>query len=266
MKVLLAIESSGKFGSVAIARANHEYSETESAIPSVVSVDLPTDRGSAQSLADTIDRLLRSENLKPNDLGCIALLSGPGSFTGLRVGIATAKSMAYALSIPVVELDTMDCIHYRTERSVDGHRWMHVLLDAYRGQLFVKTVCLDSAANNLVSSESMTNDTFICDIENLVQQAMAAGVAEEHVFVGPGCERLQRYVAREEKVETVKSWFESVNWMNDSHSTPHARSVAELGWEKWRSGSTLDPFLLLPKYFRSSAAEEKVGKSTDSSG
>jgi tRNA A37 threonylcarbamoyladenosine modification protein TsaB len=67
-------------------------------------------------------------------------------------------------------------------------------------------------------------------------------------------------LAREEKLDTVKNWFESVEWINDSHSTPHASSVAELGWKKWRAGDTLDPFALLPLYFRGSAAEEKASK------
>jgi uncharacterized membrane protein len=102
--------------------------------------------------------------------------------------------------------------------------------------------------------------TVLSDIEGLVQSAMSADCANEQVFVGPGCERLQRYLAREEKLDTVKKWFESVEWINDWRSTPHASSVAELGWRKWSSGDTLDPFLLLPKYFRGSAAEEKASK------
>jgi tRNA threonylcarbamoyl adenosine modification protein YeaZ len=258
VKVLLAIESSGKYGSVAIAKVSQEIQEADAthdidlASPAVVAVDLPTDRGSAQSLASSIDSLLRTENLRPSDLGCIAVLSGPGSFTGLRVGVATAKSMAYALSIPVVELDTLNCILHQTKRAVEGFRSVHVLLDAYRGQLFVKTIADN---DNIVAGA-----TVLCDIEGLLQSAMSAGLAVGQVFVGPGCERLQRYLAREEKLDTVKNWFESVEWINDSHSTPHASSVAELGWKKWRAGDTLDPFALLPQYFRSSAAEEKASK------
>jgi tRNA threonylcarbamoyladenosine biosynthesis protein TsaB len=260
VKVLLAIESSGKSGSVAIAKVPQEIQEANAAhdmdlaSSSVIAVDLPTDRGSAQSLAASIDSLLRTENLKPSDLGCIAVLSGPGSFTGLRVGIATAKSMAYALSIPVVELDTLDCVLHQTRRATEGYRLAHMLLDAYRGQLFVKTISGNTTAGGTEEG------TVLCDIEGLVPSAMSAGLANEQIFVGPGCERLQRYLAREEKLDTVKKWFESVEWVNDSHSTPHASSVAELGWKKWRAGDTLDPFALLPKYFRGSAAEEKASK------
>jgi len=260
VKVLLAIETSGKYGSVAIAKAHNLLQKTDVPQnadlmnPGVVAIDLPTDRGSAQSLASSIDFLLRSEKLNPNDLGCIAVLSGPGSFTGLRVGIATAKSMAYALSIPTVELDTLDCILHQTRRTTEGYRLAHMLLDAYRGQLFVKTISGNTIARGAEEG------TVLSDIEGLVQSAMSADCANEQVFVGPGCERLQRYLAREEKLDTVKKWFESVEWINDWRSTPHASSVAELGWRKWSSGDTLDPFLLLPKYFRGSAAEEKASK------
>ncbi len=104
MKHILAIETSGKFGSVALARRDNE------SLDSIQSIDLPRDIGSAQSLAQGILELTRKTSIALSDVGCIALVNGPGSFTGLRVGIATAKSIAYAMEIPVLAIDTLDVI------------------------------------------------------------------------------------------------------------------------------------------------------------
>lgn len=54
-----------------------------------------------------IDKLLKQEGFKPKDLDAIAVSKGPGSYTGLRIGIATAKGLCYALDIPLISIDTL---------------------------------------------------------------------------------------------------------------------------------------------------------------
>jgi len=59
------------------------------------------------TLAPAISALLHSAGIKPTDLGAIAVSSGPGSYTGLRVGSSTAKAMAYSLGIPIIAIPTL---------------------------------------------------------------------------------------------------------------------------------------------------------------
>jgi tRNA threonylcarbamoyladenosine biosynthesis protein TsaB len=61
-------------------------------------------------LMDAVDRLLDSAGLEPPDLELVACMKGPGSFTGLRIGFATAKGLALALGIPMVSVPTLDCM------------------------------------------------------------------------------------------------------------------------------------------------------------
>lgn len=63
----------------------------------------------AQSLLLWIDRLLEQANLTSGDLNAIIVNRGPGSFTGLRIGMATAKGMSQALNIPMISLSALDC-------------------------------------------------------------------------------------------------------------------------------------------------------------
>jgi tRNA threonylcarbamoyladenosine biosynthesis protein TsaB len=58
-------------------------------------------------LAPFIDEVLKEAGMKPADLSAIAISKGPGSYTGLRIGVSTAKGMAYALSIPLISLSTL---------------------------------------------------------------------------------------------------------------------------------------------------------------
>lgn len=64
----------------------------------------------SSTLVPTIDKLLKKSHLKIKDIGCFVLSIGPGSFTGLRIGAATVKGLAYALKKPVVVVPTLDVI------------------------------------------------------------------------------------------------------------------------------------------------------------
>ena len=124
---LLALETSGRSGSIALAKSIEsldglrESIGSEWSLPSrclrnlterleILSLDLDPTWGSAKTLAPAIQKLLAQDGLAPNDLHAIAVVQGPGSFTGLRVGIATAKVMAYALQIPILAIDTLEVI------------------------------------------------------------------------------------------------------------------------------------------------------------
>jgi tRNA threonylcarbamoyl adenosine modification protein YeaZ len=249
MSRILAIETSGKFGSVAIA------SQSDDSLDSIVSVDLPRTVGSAQSLAQCISQIAQEHKFPLQDIGCIALVNGPGSFTGLRVGIAMAKSMAYALGIPVVGLDTLDVMHLQTasaSRYLERHCSIghtHAMLDAYRGQIFVKSKdrfgrCSESNVVDLVDFLAWCRD---------VEPEPSA-----HAMVGPGAERIRRFLERELEDGELRDWGGKVSWFGEPEFEPHAKFVAKLGLQQWARGEQIEPMALLPNYFRGSAAEEKA--------
>lgn len=245
---LLAMETSGKSGSVAVLRASPQ---------SVVcdSEDLPQQWGSAKTLAPTIQRLLKNLSIEPTSLDAIALATGPGSFTGLRVGVATAKAMAYALQIPVVEVDTLDAIAIQ---NVQVPQVMHMIMDAYRGQLFY--------ASYVVKREGVfekLTETKIVDMTELVGSILEATPSTERIlFLGPGCSRFQKTLLDDDAFEgrdlsSVRSRFV---WDESPKSIPQAESVARLGLQRFIRNQTLDPMSVMPHYYRASAAEESVAK------
>lgn len=69
--------------------------------------DLEEGMNHTVQLAPVISHLIQSASIKPTDLGAIAISSGPGSYTGLRVGSSTAKAMAYSLGIPLISVPTL---------------------------------------------------------------------------------------------------------------------------------------------------------------
>src|SRR5690606_34842805 len=71
---------------------------------------LPDRPRSAATLAPALDELFQSTGIAPARIGAVAVATGPGSFTGLRVGVATAKMLAYAVGAKIVGVDTLEVI------------------------------------------------------------------------------------------------------------------------------------------------------------
>ena len=67
-------------------------------------------RGHSELIVPTIDEILKENNLTPKDLNEIIVVSGPGSFTGVRLGITVAKTLAYTLNIPIKEITSIEAI------------------------------------------------------------------------------------------------------------------------------------------------------------
>src|SRR5436190_605976 len=99
----------------------------------LVEQDIHPGQRSAQSLAPAMRDVLASVGWKPAEVELVAVAIGPGSFTGLRVGVATAKTFAYVAGCKIIGVDTLEAIAWRT--SVE-HREFYTILDAHRKQVF----------------------------------------------------------------------------------------------------------------------------------
>ena len=113
----LAIESSGLGGSVALFEYDGNFhGQLHSQLI------LPNSMGSVRTLAPAIEQLLREAQLLVKQLGSLSVTNGPGSFTGLRVGLATAKMFAWTQRIPVVPVDTLEAIANRFAQASSARR------------------------------------------------------------------------------------------------------------------------------------------------
>jgi tRNA threonylcarbamoyladenosine biosynthesis protein TsaB len=124
--LFLAVDTSGKNGSLALVRASQAGFETLELIP------LAGRMYSAQ-LIPVLQEALTRQNLKKTDIDAFAVASGPGSFTGLRVGLSTVKALSEVLHKPIAAVSVLEAAARVTH--VDTH--VIVALDAGRKQVFV---------------------------------------------------------------------------------------------------------------------------------
>lgn len=218
---LLAIETSIRPGSIALL---HDGQLIEQA-----TLEQPG-RRHAQSLHVSAHELLTRHALRLTEIDAIAVSVGPGSFTGLRVGIVFAKTLAYVTGCQVAAVDSHLAVAQTVDESV---RELTVVSDAQRRELFVSKYTRNEA-NALHQRGS---------IEIISQTDWLEGLSHETV-AGPCIEKLSDLLPPTVNVADVASHM------------PQASSVGLIGLAKLRNGKSTDAWQLAPFYMRRSAAEE----------
>ena len=95
----------------------------------------------SQTLLPMIDEITRMTETDLSTIDAIAVTGGPGSFTGLRIGSATAKGLGFALKKPIVNVKTLDAMAYNL---YDSSRWICPIMDARRNQVYTGIFCFQN--------------------------------------------------------------------------------------------------------------------------
>lgn len=223
---VLALETCDRLGSLAALLS----SPTE--ITLLGETQLPHELRTAQSLLPTVQATLDTHQWEPTSVDLVCVVTGPGSFTGLRIGVTAAKTFAYATGAALVGVHTLAALAAAVPTQPQR---LWAILDAQRQELFA--VCFspdDSLADDPPTTQVVAIDTWL------------AQLAPGDAVVGPPLEGL-----RDRLPQGVES-FDRETWK------PQASLVGRLGIERYRRGLVTDPAQLAPQYYRRSAAEEKA--------
>jgi tRNA threonylcarbamoyladenosine biosynthesis protein TsaB len=223
----LALETSGRVGSVA---AFHSQGDQATVLAAST---LPADQRSAQSLLPTISALLQTLDWRADELDFVCTSTGPGSFTGLRLGVTVAKTLAYATGAQLVGVNTLAALAVALG-DVSQPVWS--ILDAQRQELFAAHFPPGwlHEADFPIQTSILTGDDWL------------GGLRAGDLVIGPPLEKLMN------RLPDGVAMADSMLWQ------PAAEAVARLGLRDLRRGLVIDPVQLVPHYFRLSAAEEKA--------
>jgi tRNA threonylcarbamoyladenosine biosynthesis protein TsaB len=215
--LLLAADTSGKRGSIALARCG-----PDAACDLIESVPLAGGTFSAQLVPQVADLLSRHSACK-DDLGGFAVVSGPGSFTGLRVGLAAVKALSDVLNRPIAAVSLLEAV--AASGGVTGT--VVAALDAGRGEIYAGEYRVVEAATS-VAETLLDRGGLLTAVRGMIVVTPDHNVAE---LARPAAARV---------IEIVP---------------PDAGAIARLGWRKILSGQTIPPDELEANYIRRSDAE-----------
>jgi len=231
--LLLAIDTSGRQGSIALARTKTDLSSPESsdenAIEPIETTPLAGGTFSAQ-LIPQIGALLSKHGFTKNDIDAFAVASGPGSFTGLRIGLAAVKGLAEVLEKPIAAVSLLQVCAFSSE--MQGK--VMAALDAGRGEVYVGEYEIHSSVYVVSCEYLVTKAEFL-------QQARGWSVATPDALLFDVATAAGLSVALLPPIS--------------------AGAVAGLGWRNLQRGEIVTPEQLEANYIRRTDAEmlERIG-------
>ena len=182
-------------------------------------------------LMPTIDRVLKDASFTIKDLDGIAVSLGPGSFTGLRIGIATAKGLAQGLDISVVGIPTLDGLAFQLFNCKD---LVSPILDARKGEVY----------STLYKNGKRLSEYMACKPDRLLEKLRSRiqDPGSRIVFLGDGVEVYGDLIKRRLGRKAV--------FAPKTRRLPSAASIAELGLKRLKRNKKSELLTLKPIYVR----------------
>ncbi|MEW4568302.1 tRNA (adenosine(37)-N6)-threonylcarbamoyltransferase complex dimerization subunit type 1 TsaB [Tautonia sp. JC769] len=184
-------------------------------------------------LVPAIRDLLRRADLRPRDLHAVAVAVGPGSFTGLRVGVTAAKTLAFAVGCPILPLSTLEILAQNAP--TDALRVV-TAIDAQRGDLFSASFRREATGSPLLRE---------APDQIIPAEAWAAGLPTGGFVLCPTPDRIAAMLPEHASIGPPEQ------------ARPDGQALLSLAARALADGDRADPWTLEPRYLRRSAAEEK---------
>ncbi len=268
---LLAWDSSSKSGVVIALEWSLGSKSGWAGVKKVGELALNVDAAHSEKLLWGVDQVLTAANWRPDEVDVFAVGIGPGSFTGLRIGMTTARTLAHTLKKPLIGVSSLaalarpvavQLIEYKGDDQKLLRPWVIASTDACKGELFAlwgnaRTVrdCVVLASGDRSGLWKRGAEEQVLSPGSLIQHMRRklsnSKIATGWCVVGEGRHRytdVWDQLPQGKRIESAGIEFDQVQ----------ADALGQLAWEADQAGLAGDPLQLLPRYLRASDAEIKL--------
>lgn len=225
---ILAVDTSSKICAVAILEDNKVIDE----------IKLDNGKTHSENLMPIIKEILDRNSLNLSNFNLIAVSVGPGSFTGIRIGIATIKPMAEVYNLPVASVTSLETLARNIENKEKDFTIIS-LIDAKNNQVY---------AGFFDTEYNLKEDEFAEDIDEVLKRA---GKYPKIIFVGDGA------IIHKEKIEEN---LKNRNIIFAEENNQSAINTGKMGYKKFLEKNLKNSDTILPIYLRKSQAERLKNK------
>ena len=239
MKVL-SIDTSSKIASIAIIEDGKILDE----------MHILSEEEHSQTLMPMIEKLFKDNNMDLDDIDVIGCSRGPGSFTGIRIGIATAKAFSDAKNIPLIGIDSLEALAYSVvieKENTDCE--ILAMINAKNNNVYAATYIVNNGKLSMVKNAEIMNITETVSYIDFKKQVFIVGCEDE--------ESIRKLIQAEASSERAISGDEcSFEFIKDT--IPTAASIGIAAYEKYKNG-VIDE-IIVPLYLRKPQAERNLFK------
>ena len=227
---ILAVDTSATAASVAVAEENKLIGE----------FSINTALTHSQTLMPMVDELLKNTGLSVNDIEAVAVNAGPGSFTGVRIGVAAIKGIAFPKNLSCVSVSTLESMAYNM---LGNDCIVCSVMDARCSQVYNALFRVKGCTVTRMTDDRALSLT---DLKNELQN-----INEKVVLVGDGAVLCSKFLGEE---------LENIMLAPFNNRIQTASSVAYAAFEKINNGETVKADELMPVYLRLPQAQRELNK------
>lgn len=227
---ILAIDTSTMLGGIAIMDESLLIAESRLNVKSTHSERLMTE----------IEHCLKQSGIKISDIDVFAVATGPGSFTGLRIGLSTVKGFSYATGKQIVSVPTLEALAWNFPYSKYP---VCTMLDARKKEVYAALFKWEGENFTRLINETPAKP------EEFARDALRVTHDDKFIFAGEGAA-----LYRDKIIEVMG---EKAVFASPEKTGPSPANVAVLGFKKAKAGEFSEPISLIPMYIRKSEAEVK---------
>lgn len=217
MALILGIETSTKICSVALSNEAGVIAIQEEG----------GEYSHAEKLNGFITDVLKNAGVNKNQIDAIAVSKGPGSYTGLRIGVSTAKGLCYALNKPLISVDTLQAMALKASREIPNMDYYCPMIDARRMEVYTAIYGADNTTIEVVSARIIEASAFEEYLEDKKLVYFGDGAAKCEVVLG-----------------------QNSNAIYHDGGFPSAEAINALAFKKYQSNSFEDVAYFEPYYLK----------------
>jgi tRNA threonylcarbamoyladenosine biosynthesis protein TsaB len=169
----------------------------------------PKGQNHSEKITLFIDSVMKKAGISYDQLDAVAVSMGPGSYTGLRIGVSTAKGICYAVSKPLIAVETLEAMAYggklviSSERSERRNLLLIPAIDARRMEVYA--AIFDENVNKIKDTEAVIID----------ENSFADLKKDHHLYLfGDGADKCAEIFANDDKITVIKDFYCSAKYMN----------------------------------------------------
>ena len=250
---ILALETTGKYGSAAVIREDG----------SVYCASSETEMNHLKDIITISDEAIRLAGITKHDLTHVAASAGPGSFTGIRIGVTTARTLGQMLGLPCIAVSSLEAMARRVQARAasEGALYIASIINARRHQTYAGAWQLQYTSDHerISIMEELPEKQYMIEdlLADLIERSKETG--GKVFFTGDGIDAYE---------EIIREGFESEGMTDrlilaeEAIRYQNADTVAGIALEKAEAGDTLNYESLLPEYMRLSEAEQRLREGT----
>ncbi len=216
MAILLSFETSTTVCSAAL----HDEGKL------IASAEVHLEYSHASKLAKLIDEVGTLANVKTQQIKAVAISSGPGSYTGLRIGTSLAKGLCYALNVPLVAINTLDLLAYKVKNFTIANSFFCPMIDARRMEVYCQVFDFDLENMEPIAAKIIDEESFAAYL-----------TIKPVIFFGNGAEK-------------CKTVIDHPNAKFLVGVTPSAVELGEIAFAMYQKGQTEDLIHFTPLYLK----------------